>query len=93
MLIMNVQNVVCGNYALRNENTKAGLGLVRGYLTSIGAASRNKIVSNSSVSEIDSVFPSYLFRRLFSTGTPKKGSKIRFVYGMLIAFLFVLFMV
>ncbi|KAL8148140.1 hypothetical protein AgCh_005475 [Apium graveolens] len=70
------KNVACGNYALRNENTNVfhgGLGLVRGYLTSVAAGSRNKIVSNSYVSEIDSVFKNYLFRSLFSTGTPKKG--------------------
>ncbi|KAK1396858.1 AAA domain-containing protein [Heracleum sosnowskyi] len=67
------KNVVCGNYGLRNENTSGrldgGLGLlVKGYLTSIGATSGNKIVS-----EIDSVFKNYLFRRFLSTPTPKKG--------------------
>ncbi|KAL8148138.1 hypothetical protein AgCh_005475 [Apium graveolens] len=90
------KNVACGNYALRNENTNVfhgGLGLVRGYLTSVAAGSRNKIVSNSYVSEIDSVFKNYLFRSLFSTGTPKKGSKTRFVFRTLIAFVVVLFIV
>lgn len=53
-------------------------GLVRGYLTSIGAGSGYNIVSNSYVSEMDSVFKNYLFRRFLSTGAPKKGSKICF---------------
>lgn len=74
------KNVVCGNYGLRCDHTNAlsapfdgGLGLVRGYLTSIGAASGKKIVSNSYVSEIHSVFNNYLFQRFFSSGAPKKG--------------------
>ena len=79
---MIVQSVGCGNYyGLRIDYTNTGrfdggLGLVRGYLTSIGAASGRKIVSTSCVSEIDSVLKNYLFRRLLSSGAPKKGSKI-----------------
>ncbi|KAL1823855.1 hypothetical protein ACET3Z_010633 [Daucus carota] len=73
------KSVGCGYYyGLRIDYTNTGrfgggLGLVRGYLTSIGAASGRKIVSTSCVSEIDSVLKNYLFRRLLSSGAPKKG--------------------
>lgn len=82
---MIIQSVTCGYYGLRNECTNAlsgrfhgGLGLVRGYLTSIGAGSRKNFVSNSNVSEFDCVLRNYMFRRLFSSGAPKKGSTIHF---------------
>lgn len=51
-----------------------GLGLVRGYLTSIGAV--RQIVSNAHLSELHSVFANRgSIPRLFCSGAPKRRSE------------------
>ncbi|GFY93243.1 FTSH protease 10 [Actinidia rufa] len=53
---------------------KRDLGLVRGYLTSIGAGTGRQLVSkcNTSLSEFSSIFANPRLGRLFCTETPKK---------------------
>ena len=60
-----------------NAGIEEGLGLVRGYLTSIGAGTGRQLVakSNTSLSEFSSIFANPRLRRLFCTETPKKRSK------------------
>uniref|UniRef100_A0A5B6ZP19 AAA+ ATPase domain-containing protein n=1 Tax=Davidia involucrata TaxID=16924 RepID=A0A5B6ZP19_DAVIN len=85
------RNVISGNYGVRqlllNEtlcsSTNAGiarvdggLGLVRGYLTSIGAG--RQIVSNTYLSEFNSVFANPKLRRLFCSEVPKRRSKKKY---------------
>lgn len=74
-----IKSVISGNYAVRNESVNVwnarvdgGLGLVRGYLTSIGAGSGRKIVSQTFLSELDSVFVNPRLRRLFCSKAPKR---------------------
>lgn len=84
-----MQNVISGNYAeravLANESllpstgnacfsrADGGLGLVRGYVTSVGAG--KQLVSNSHLSNFSSVLANPRVRRFFSSQAPKKKSK------------------
>ncbi|XP_057497736.1 ATP-dependent zinc metalloprotease FTSH 8, mitochondrial-like isoform X2 [Actinidia eriantha] len=78
------QRTGSGSYGIRtvaskelvssNAGIEEGLGLVRGYLTSIGAGTGRQLVSksNTSLSEFSSIFANPRLRRLFCTETPKK---------------------
>lgn len=80
-MVYYAQSVVSGTYGVRNESVNAwnarvdgGFGLVRGYLTSIGAGSGRQIVSPTYLLELDSVFKNPRLRRLFCSEAPKRKS-------------------
>ncbi|CAK9185320.1 unnamed protein product [Ilex paraguariensis] len=71
--------VISGNCGVRSalstenacmERVDGGLGLVRGYLTSIGAG--KKVVSNTYLLEFNSVFANPRLRRFFCSEAPKR---------------------
>jgi hypothetical protein len=55
------------------SRTDGGLGLVRGYVTSVGAG--KQLVSNSHLSNFSSVLANPRIRRYLSSQAPKKKSK------------------
>lgn len=85
-IFVDVQNIISsGRTVLPNDSLLAstgnaciprvdgGLGLVRGYLTSVGAG--KQLVSNSFLTNFNSVLANPRARRLFSSDAPKKKSK------------------
>ncbi|XP_058209109.1 ATP-dependent zinc metalloprotease FTSH 8, mitochondrial-like [Rhododendron vialii] len=75
-------NIISGNYGVREMLSKElvasngcsgeGLGLVRGYLTSIGAVTGKQLVSNTNLPGFNSIFSNPRLRRLFCSEAPKK---------------------
>ncbi|KAH7842815.1 hypothetical protein Vadar_009527 [Vaccinium darrowii] len=75
-------NIISGNYGLREVLSKElvasngcsaeGLGLVRGYLTSIGAVTGKQYVSSTYLPGFNSIFANPHLRRLFCSEAPKK---------------------
>lgn len=80
-----LQNIISGNYGLREVLSKElvasngcsgeGLGLVTGYLTSIGAVTGKQYVSSTYLPGFNSIFANPHLRRLFCSEAPKKRSK------------------
>ncbi|GFZ02276.1 FTSH protease 10 [Actinidia rufa] len=66
------RTVVSKELVSSNAGIEGGLGLVRGYLTSVGAGTVRQLVSNTSLSEFSSIFANPRLRRLFCTEVPKK---------------------
>ncbi|KAG5553943.1 hypothetical protein RHGRI_011718 [Rhododendron griersonianum] len=80
--VVPMMNIISGNYGVREVLSKElvasngcsgeGLGLVRGYLTSIGAVTGKQLVSNTYLPGFNSIFSNPRLRRLFCSEAPKK---------------------
>lgn len=97
------QNIISANYGIREVLSKElvasngcsgeGLGLVRGYLTSIGAVTGKQLVSNKYLPGFNSIFSNPRLRRLFCSEAPKKRSEkywvlcfVIFCFGFFVSF-------